>query len=411
MLAEDMLDLFNNIEMLLGETLKEYGPKLELSGSMEEGTRLGLANELDLGLIFKSLKMEDSIPFKVGNDPFSLKKSETSPAFLDKYFNDQGEFHFYKFKHFLLEVFSTVIDDIFDIGKLRGTNKLQCITKNKQWAKGETKCKGESCKNLMMTEENTNFEHCKECAVTVSQTKIGIALQFGWVWVIPMIDLNQENPCMHSKVNFWEENSWLEKWVRNSSFKEGQKINIYCSIDIIPEFPIEPINAVSLAKMVNSAMLSMLPRGWLKYLSNYKKHYKLIQDLIQCEEGKIESVVLKTINFHEEKYHHVRPAQPSTKGVKFQSDRMKEMYCYIKYLKKLLDLDLSSFWVKKELLKPEYQSIMDMNNSGFNKDDNALVQVLCKPEFKSKVEDKLDVEESCSYISLKQSEEDGKSDK
>ena len=408
MLAEDMLDLLNNIEMILKEALKEFGPELVLSGSMEEGTRLGLANELDLGLIFKALKREDSIPFKVVNDPFSLKKSITTPAFLEKYFDEHGEFHFYKSKHFLLEVFSTTIDNIFDTGKLRGTNKLQCITRNTEWVKGETKCMGESCKTLMMTKENTKFEHCKECAVTVSQTKIGIALQFGWEWVISMTDMAQEKLCVHTRVHLSEENTWLEKWIKSGNFVQGQKINIYCSIDIIPEFPIEPINATALAKTVNSAMLSTLPDGWLKYLSNYAKHYKLIRDLIQSEEGKIESVVLKTMNFHEGKNHHVRPAQPSTKGVKFQSARMKEIYCYIKFLKKLLNLDLSSFWVKMELLKPEYQSILEMNDSGFNKDDNAMVQVLCMPEFKSKVEDKLDVDESCSYICLKSEQrEDG----
>ena len=77
----------------------------------------------------------------------------------------------------------------------------------------------------------------------------------------------------------------------------------------------------------------------------------IIQDLIQSDGGMIYSVVLKTMNLCEEKNHHVRPAQPNTEGEKFQSEEMMEIYCCIKYLKKALDLDLSSYWVKNRVVK------------------------------------------------------------
>ena len=113
----------------------------------------------------------------------------------------------------------------------------------------------------------------------------------------------------------------------------------------------------------------------------------------------INTVVLKTMNLCEERNHHVRPAQPNNEGDKFQSDEMKNIYCYIKYLKKALDLDLSSYWVKTELLKPGYKDIVD----SYGDENRALVAVLSQPEFRPKVADKIDLEDSnrVGWIRLK----------
>ena len=166
---------------------------------------------------------------------------------------------------------------------------------------------------------------------------------------------------------------------------------MYCSIDIIPEFPIVPMSAVELARMVNAAMLSPEhPPGWLRYLMNYAKHYKIIHDLIESERGCIERVVLKTMNFTEGRNHHVRPAQPPTDEKKFTSERMKLIYCYVKFLRKVLRLDISSYWAKRELLKDKYNSILE--SSGTN--DVALVRVLSQPEFASQVSGKIDLQDS-----------------
>ena len=128
--------------------------------------------------------------------------------------------------------------------------------------------------------------------------------------------------------------------------------------------------------------------------------------------GKVISVGLKTMNFFEGRNHHIKPSQEFTE-TKFSSERMKCIYSYIKFLKKVLHLDLSSYWVKKELLKPEYQSILDsctkgvnlvfrpsnadssgISNIAFDMDDVALVRILTQPEFKIKFESKIDFEAS-----------------
>ena len=72
----------------------------------------------------------------------------------------------------------------------------------------------------------------------------------------------------------------------------------------------------------------------------------------------------------------------------------------------MLQLDLSSYWVKKVLLKTEYQSILDSCDKGrilytargevggkLDKDDLTLIMILAQPEFKAKVQ-------FCSIIAI-----------
>ena len=65
-MAKDLLDLVWTLEEELRKTDTLIGrlkPKFNLSGSIVEGTRLGFANELDLGLTFEAWK--EAVPFKV----------------------------------------------------------------------------------------------------------------------------------------------------------------------------------------------------------------------------------------------------------------------------------------------------------------------------------------------------------
>ena len=72
-MSHDLIMLTKSLEDgLQSGALEQWKPYFELVGSMAERTRIGLANELDLGLHFKVWK--DNIPFKVKDDPFSLKK-------------------------------------------------------------------------------------------------------------------------------------------------------------------------------------------------------------------------------------------------------------------------------------------------------------------------------------------------
>ena len=136
-MSEDLLNLYHILEKEMKEALKEFDPQFRMSGSMIEGTRLGLANELDIGLIFNMLK--DFVALKVDKDPFLLKKTNNAPTFMDRFFSG-NEFDYHAFKLFLLDTFSSIIKDIFDDKKLKSSNKLIRVTTNEAWEKGGTKC-------------------------------------------------------------------------------------------------------------------------------------------------------------------------------------------------------------------------------------------------------------------------------
>ena len=341
--------------------LKDLLPFFELVGSMAEGTRIGLANEQDLALKFKAW-MSDGNPFKVEGDPFSLKKARKPTAFMEQFFVGT-EFQFHKFMHGLLKAVDKVVSDIFDEEK--NPPCLKRVTTNKEWEEGKTPCQGACKRNL----QANGFKQCEKCAVTVSQTKSGVALQFEY----HVGDVN------------------------------GSK-KIYCSIDLIPVFQIEHIPTLALTRFIVEHMLcDEATEGWLQFIFKYYKDYKIILYSTRSCFSEVLSVGLKTMTFFEGRNHHIKPAQEFTEE-KFSSPRMKDIYSFIKFLKKVLHLDLSSYWVKKELLKPEYELILDSCTEGVggvfgsdDQDDMALVHILAQPEFMIKVESKIDFANSLKY--------------
>ena len=369
MMAQELIKFIGLLQdQLYSGPLKNFEPVFEVVGSIAEKTRVGLANEIDVGLKFKSW-MNQAL-FKVEEDPFTLKKAISLPLYMEQFFNE-NKFGYHKFMLFLLATVEKAVKEIFEEG--RNPPNLKCVTTNKEWIDGNTPCKG-VCKKML---ESNDFEQCEQCAVTVSKTKSGVALQFEYVW---------------------------------------QDCNIYCSIDLIPVFQIEPISTMKLtALIINGMLCNNPPEGWLKFLMKYPQEYKIIQELTESGKGYVHSINLKTMNFSSGNNYHIKPAQEFTVS-KFSSNRMRDIYSYIKFLKKALNLDLSSYWVKKELLKPEYQSILDSCSKGrilytsqgdvdhvLHRDDLALVIILSQPEFKNKVEDKIDFHESFkwSYVRLK----------
>ena len=125
-MEKDLLEAAWKIERRLNndDMIKHLKPKFTLAGSIIEGTRFGYANELDLGLRFETLQkfegernLENNIAFKVGGDPFTLKKADTSQTAMDKYFNSCGEFQSHKFKFCLLKAIDKAVTDMFDEGK------------------------------------------------------------------------------------------------------------------------------------------------------------------------------------------------------------------------------------------------------------------------------------------------------
>ena len=104
-----------------------------------------------------------------------------------------------------------------------------------------------------------NFVQCEECMVTVSTTKSGVALQFMYDWG-------------HS----------------------GDEV--YCSIDLIPIFPIEAIPTMELTRSIVGNMLGEdAPPGWLNFMSKYPKDYKIIQQLANSGTGQVHNRLTRDI--------------------------------------------------------------------------------------------------------------------
>ncbi len=60
-------------------------------GSVVEGTRVLIANELDVNLIFKAWK--DRPPFEVRQeDPFHLYETQSCPSWMKEYYDENGAF-------------------------------------------------------------------------------------------------------------------------------------------------------------------------------------------------------------------------------------------------------------------------------------------------------------------------------
>jgi hypothetical protein len=198
------------------ELIKMLKPIFTLMGSVPEGTRIGLGNDTDIMMEFGGFGKQP--PFHVvEDDPFHLYATDDIPTWMEKYLDEKKIFLFYKFMRDLLDIVSACIEVIFK--EKRNPENLLRKTTNSEFNGDLLKC--EDCKKRKDADLTSIFKQCKHCMVTVSQTKIGIGLQFLW-----------------------------------KSLMFGEDI-IYCSVDLVPTFNIKDIAPLNLARIVNTAMISI----------------------------------------------------------------------------------------------------------------------------------------------------------
>ncbi len=291
--------------------LRELQPRFVVTGSVAEGTRIGLANELDIILEFDNWKPLLVVSKK---DPFQLYSTGDNSDSIKKYFDSAGRFSTNDFVHDLLELVCDKVDEIYEAG--RNPPQLERVTRN-----SNRKC-SECHKRLAESKErNTVFVQCPLCAVTVSQTKAGICLQFQW--------------------------------------KQGE-IKIYSSVDIIPMYNVKEIESIALARSVNTGILLQRSdvHGWLKYLRSYVKTDMVVEGLSRARQDspKVKSVFLKQLDPDNDVYF-IRPGQVLGSR-KFFSKKHHLSYQLIKFFKKSLHLEaIDMYMVKKLLWKPEVTMI------------------------------------------------------
>ncbi len=119
-----------------------------------------------------------------------------------------------------------------------------------------THCKENAARSKLTREL---FRQCEKCCVAVSQTKIGLCLQFQWRRSRGYGQLRRLSDTM---------------------LKSGggsSDADIFCSVDIVPKFDIQPVSSLELARSVNRAMLGPFrPKGWFKYLKNYVSAHRMV---------------------------------------------------------------------------------------------------------------------------------------
>ena len=333
--------------------MENLKPEFTLVGSVAEGTRIGLGNELDITMKFLAW---EKCPFmKVGDSAFHLLCSrDKAPEWLLRYITEQGYFYLSRFMGDLLDGIEKAVVHLFDQGM--NPPSLKCITMNRSWI-----C--EQCSKNKALKDNL-VRQCKNCCVLVSQTKMGVCLQFKW----------------SSKVH---------------------KEPLYCSIDLVPVFRVEPLRPLDLASIVNIGMLTPgHPREWFDCVKSYIREDKVLMEIFQDEGGEdmVHYVLLKVINCSKDSYF-IRPSQLLAQK-KFQSPMSKKAYCYIKALKKVLSLDISQYMVKKSLMKPVFEEMQQDNFYRF------FFAVLSSAEIRPLFEERINFSawgrlHHKSYISLK----------
>ena len=222
-MIHDLVNLAKDLELEMAvatSTMALLRPRFVLVGSVAEGTRIGLGNELDLTVTFDGWD-DERPPFKVDpKDPFHLKAADHTPDWMWPFFDSEGRFHLNKFLADFLGAIDSSVAVIFDSKRC----PLRRVTRNEELPN--------SCSDCMSNNnQSALFVQCASCAVTVSQTKMGACLQFEW-----------------------------------------SEAKVYCSMDIVPTFKIKALSAVRLARFVNEAMLAREhPASWFDYIRGYAK--------------------------------------------------------------------------------------------------------------------------------------------
>ena len=319
-------------------------PIFTLMGSVAEGTRLSIANEIDICMEFEGLK---SSPFSINlDDPYHLYKTEYFPGCMKEYFDSKEHFVFQKFKHQLLEAIDCVAMEVLN----ENPSRLQAYTPNKNYD-------WEKCKDCSI---NDDFQQCKKCHVMTTQTNVGICLQLAW---------NHEG-------------------FRFSNKKQG-KFAVYTSIHLIPVFNTEPFYTRSFLKATNKTMLDIdQTEEWHEYLKEYLSTDEILWGLGGGDEY-VSEAVLKMINCKWDKNYMVK-AGKNLRYERFQSEKSKKVYCVIKVLKQSLGVDtINNYLLKKILSMPEYHELTEETG-----DDMELLQkVLSSSHLKHHFEKHIDFDE------------------
>ena len=101
---------------------------------------------------------------------------------------------------------------------------------------------------------------------------------------------------------------------------------------------IAPVEIRRLQRTVNSDTLSKgHPSTWFSNLKDFVREDKILEELGDGD-AVVDRILLKTNSFEKERNYILRAGQLLGPH-KFQSERLREAYCYVKAIKKVLRVD------------------------------------------------------------------------
>ena len=112
----------------------------------------------------------------------------------------------------------------------------------------------------------------------------------------------------------------------------------YCSIDLVPVMRVAPVEMRRLQRTVNSETLSHRhPATWFANLKDFVREDKILEELGDGQ-AVVDRLLLKTNSCEKERSYILRAGQLLGPH-KFQSERLREAYCNVKAIKKVLRVD------------------------------------------------------------------------
>ena len=293
MMIRDMIKSIQLMEDELNAQMADLEPQFVLVGSIAEGTRTHQADELDLMVVFRGLQKN---PFKLGNDGFTLCVSDGGPFPVEKFF-----FNF-------LNILDLILKKKLDISR---------ITNGRMSIRDSNHC--EMCSSFKYDPKiGRYFTHCCNHLPAVTHTKCGACLIFDW--------------------------------------SDGNVSHIL-TIDLVPVFPINGSSVSELFRIVIKTLLTE-PSNWLKYCQSFITKDAFLPESYNktLEETSLEPLLvgMKILHYGDGgKNFLIRPIQQLGIETFAENKQLKDVYCHIKCLKAILDIDVSSYFIKKVLLTKE----------------------------------------------------------
>ena len=307
-IIQDMISITNALQTKIvkdNRLMQNLDPKFVLVGSTQEGSRIGIGNEMDLSMHFVGW----GTPFMVCNDAFHLHKSEGCPDWMSNYFDTQGRFKLDLFMNTVCRAVEEGLDTIFASGE-NPKNLFRVLTNDEYFSQ----------KQCSLCDENQNvrsalYTQCVDCLVCVSRTKMGICLQFEWR-------------------------------------DDGVSKPVYTSIDIVPVFNIKPIDTKSVIGLMNSTLIGPShPPGWFNSLRNFVRGDQLVEELWSKGEV-VDKILLKSLGKDE---YFIRGGQWLKTETFCDNEILVMAYSYLKILRALWAIDnLSNFMIKKMLMDSRF---------------------------------------------------------